>query len=772
VSVPVAAVVAVVLIGAGWLVYQAPRGTTVPGNTIEQATEEIMSDPVLVGAGPLVRAVRVGVEQGGQLPVVDASTGTAAGSLTGADAAKARGHRHVLQRYGYPAGVRRTISLTFDDGPAPAYTPQLLDLLSREHVPATFFDVGTAMVNNPDMVRREAREGHLVANHSLTHANLSLSSDWRARTELVVTDSTIRDLTGRQTPIVRLPYEGDDEGSTQEAIKGILRAQGLGYVVASHDFDSLDWYHAARGRLEDIPLPTLDGSNLTVLLHDGGGNRRLTVAYTAKLIAAARAQGYTFTTMATSQAGLVPPSGPVAATRRDRTAATLAAGLLAWPGRVLDGLFIAALGSVVLSAGFSVLSLVRTLRRRRRPYPPVEEWNASVAVVLAAFNEEAVIRRTLEHILASTHPLTDVVVVDDGSTDRTAAIVDAMTHDHPQLRLIRQRNTGKSGALNRGLRTVTADVVVTMDADTVLTPDTVGNLVRHFAVDPDGRLGAVAGVVRVGNRTRNLLTRWQALEYLTQIGVERSAHDALRAIAIVPGACAAWRREAVLGVGGYSHDTLAEDCDLTLSLHRAGWRITQDDEALAFTEAPEDVDGLLAQRIRWSYGTLQAVVKHRDMLMRPRYRMLGLLVLPNYLLSIVLPLVFLPLTTLMAYLLVRTEGWGALAWYAVVFTGAHLVVATVAVFVMRESPRHLVMVPVYRLVFEPLRAYLVYNSALMAVKGIRAGWNKLERTGQLDAAVAETVVVPQPDELVADAVVTMTIDLRRSTVLLGEGARR
>jgi biofilm PGA synthesis N-glycosyltransferase PgaC len=231
--------------------------------------------------------------------------------------------------------------------------------------------------------------------------------------------------------------------------------------------------------------------------------------------------------------------------------------------------------------------------------------------------------------------------VDDGSTDQTAAIVDAMTLEHPRLRLIRQLNTGKSGALNRGILAMDADVVVTLDADTVLAPQTVGNLARHFAVDRDGRLGAVAGVIRVGNRTRNLLTRWQALEYLTQIGVDRSAHDAFGAIVIVPGACAAWRRKAVLAAGGYSHETLAEDCDLTLSLHRAGWRVTQDDEAVAYTEAPEDVDGLLAQRTRWSYGTMQAIFKHRDLLLRPRWGWLGMLVLPTYVLSIVMPLLFL-----------------------------------------------------------------------------------------------------------------------------------
>ena len=775
----VASIVGLGLLGSQ--VYAVPVpvarvGVEVSDADLEAIGAEVTARPLVVGVGPLVRAVRL-ERDGPTVRIADTTTGAPLGDLGRDDAARVRGHRYVVQRYGYAPGLRRTISLTFDDGPDPRYTPRLLDLLSREHAPATFFGVGEAMVKYPDLVRREAREGHLVAGHSMTHPDLSTVPAWRAHAELVGADRTIRALAGRHSPLIRLPYEGDGEQETVEAVVGALRAQSLGYVVASHDVDSLDWYHAAIGsRVESMALPQFDGENLPVLMHDGGGRRDLTLAYAAKLIAAAKAAGYTFTTMAVSQEGVLPGSGAdsgpgsgsVPVTRADRLAAFTASVLLAWPERVLDVLFLAALGTVGVNTLFAGLSLIRAARRRHTGFPPPERCGIRTAVVLAAFNEETVIRRTLEHILASDYPLTEIVVVDDGSSDRTAAIVDAMTLEHPRLRLIRQLNTGKARALNRGILSVDADVVATMDADTVLQPQTVGRLVRHFAVDPDGRLGAVAGVVRVGNRSCNLLTRWQAMEYLTQIGVERSAHDVLGAIAIVPGACAAWRREAVLAAGGYSPDTLAEDCDLTLGLHRTGWRVTQDDEALAFTEAPEDVDGLLAQRTRWSYGTMQAVFKHRDLLLRPRYGWLGMLVLPTYVLSILMPLVFLPLTTVMAYLLVSTDGWGALGEYAAVFTGAQVVVTSVAVLVMRESPRHLLMVPIYRVIFEPLRAYLVYTSAGKAVKGIRAGWNKLERSGRLDSAVGLDSAVAGPEEepedvvLPPDAPPTLTIDLRRS----------
>jgi len=718
------------------------------------ATDERLGPPLtsdttgqqvpVVGQGPLVRVLQVH-RDGGQVSGFDPSTEAVVTTFTRADRQRIGSSAYVIQRFGYSPTAQRTISLTFDDGPDLRWTPELLNLLSAERVPATFFATGTMIARNPEIFQREVREGHAVANHSLTHVDVSTTSNSRARLELTLTDHVIRAVTGKEVGYVRLPYAGDDEKSTQSAIEGMLRSQRYGYLVASQDFDSDDWRYASHELTGEMPLPTLNGQNVTVLLHDGGGTtREVTIDYVTRLIAYAKSRGYTFTTMPQVQPELADQVLDVKATIWDKITLNLVQVWFVWPSVLLRMLFVIAVTFVVvIGLGNCVIAAIRRRRRTSIVWPSPSESHMPVSVVLAAYNEEQIIARTLRSVLASRYPLAEVIVVNDGSSDRTTEKVMEVARHDPRIHVIEQQNTGKPGALNAGLSKASSEIIVTLDADTLLTPETIGRLVRHLAADTTGRLGAVAGVVRVGNRRRNLLTRWQALEYLTQIGVERAAQDVMGAISIVPGACAAWRKAAIQEVGGYTEVTLAEDCDLSLSLHRAGWRVTQDDEALAFTEAPENVDALLDQRTRWTFGSLQAIWKHRDLLFRSRYGLLGWYTLPQYALAIILPIVFLPFVAFMGIRTAQEQGIQVVLYYFLLFMLAHLIVAAVGIGLMREKWRHLWMVPIYRIVYEPLRAYLLYTAVYMAVRGVRAGWKKLARTGGLDAGL---VTVHQPEQ--------------------------
>jgi peptidoglycan-N-acetylglucosamine deacetylase len=691
-----------------------------------------------VGAGPLIRVLKVRVV-GGQKVGFEPFTGKAVVTLAGADAELAGKAPYVLQRFGYSVAAKKTISMTFDDGPDPKITPELLNVLSANKTPATFFVVGKSAAKNPAIVAREVREGHAVGVHTLTHPDISSEPVWREHLELDATARVLRAITGQQAGFWRMPFQGVDEESQQDTIDGILRAQQLGYTLANYDHDTDDWRveGAAGGRGSQIPLPNLNGDkNITMLMHDAGGaNRQWTVDYVKRLIPYAKAHGYTFHTMPQVDPALAAGIHPVRPTGADYATLYLVKALLVWPGGLVSVLFVIAMLMVVLVGfGNAALSWMRSRRRRRIVFPGAQEINLPTSVVLAAFNEEPVIARTLRSILTSDYPILEVIVVDDGSSDGTADEVRAVIAEDSRVVLLRQPNTGKAHALNNGVAIAEGDFVVTLDADTIMDSATVTNMMRHFALDASGRLGAVAGVVRVGNRRTNLLTRWQALEYLTQIGVERSAQDALGAISIIPGACAAWRKTAILDAGGYSNITLAEDCDLALTLHQMGWKVTQDDEALAFTEAPENVDDLLAQRTRWTFGTLQAIWKHRGMMFRRRYGALGWFVMPNYVLSVAMPVIFLPFIVVMGWLAAQQQGPGVLVEYFVLFVIAHVIIAAVAVRLMGESYKHLLMVPIYRLVYEPLRAYLLYTSVFLAIKGGRMGWNKLVRTGSMDTA--------------------------------------
>src|SRR6202012_1075663 len=207
----------------------------------------------------------------------------------------------------------------------------------------------------------------------------------------------------------------------------------------------------------------------------------------------------------------------------------------------------------------------------------------------------------------------------------TAEVVRKAFADEPRVTLMSFENSGKARALNRGLAKAHGDVVVALDADTLFPSDTLAKLARWFG---DARVGAVAGNALVGNR-RNLITRWQALEYVTAQNLERRALAALGAVTVVPGAVGAWRRTALEELGGFPSATLAEDQDLTMAVQAAGWRVEFDPDARAYTEAPETVGGLLKQRFRWSFGTLQCLWKHRSAMFSFKRPILGFVALPQ-----------------------------------------------------------------------------------------------------------------------------------------------
>jgi biofilm PGA synthesis N-glycosyltransferase PgaC len=648
-------------------------------------------------------------------------------------------HPYVIDSYGQPADHQ--LMLTFDDGPDARFTPQLLDLLSKEGVPATFFTVGSNIVKHPALFQRTVREGHMVGNHTMFHSDFWAHDDTYNREAIIGTDRVMRATDNYATRLFRIPT-GDPENNTL----ALLQAQQLGFLHINMDLDTRDW-DVTPG--EPLQVPELDGKGHIVLVHDGGGDRTATINMLKTLIPKAKAQGYTFTTL---QPLLHPEYLPQRTTPEVGDHVTLATyvGTLVAPNVIITWLFWFGIGSLtILTFLYVVLALINNQRQKRRRWDaiPEQDW-PFVSVVLPVYNEEPVIEKTLAALRASDYPRFEVLAINDGSTDNTLTVLNSYAKTWPQLRVLNQPNRGKSEASNNGILHSRGEVIVTLDGDTLFEPQTIRMFARHFCETSPGKkhlsshkhlagkkLGAVAGHVKVGNR-RNLLTAWQSLEYLSGICVTRMAEGLMGAISIVPGACSAWRREALIQAGGYSTDTLAEDADLTLSLKRLGYTIAQENMAVAWTEAPMTVTGLAKQRLRWTYGNIQTIYKHRGMIFNARYGALGLLTLPYALLSVIVPLIFMPMTIVVAAINLAHGEWEAIAIFAVFVAGTHLIISTVAIIMVREDPRHLLMVPIYRLIYEPLRAYVIFGATLQALRGRVVGWYRPERTNSVILAVA------------------------------------
>jgi cellulose synthase/poly-beta-1,6-N-acetylglucosamine synthase-like glycosyltransferase len=350
-----------------------------------------------------------------------------------------------------------------------------------------------------------------------------------------------------------------------------------------------------------------------------------------------------------------------------------------------------------------------------------------VTIVVPAYNEEVVIERAVRSLLASDYPNFDVIVVDDGSTDRTAEIVLRLELD--RLRLVRQDNAGKAAALNTGVDLTGSDIVVMVDGDTLFERDTLRRLIAMFA-DPE--VAAASGNTKVGNR-QGLLGRWQHIEYVIGFNLDRRMYEVLQCTPTVPGAVGAFRRDTLLEVGGVPRDTLAEDTDLTLAIGRKGRRVVYAEHARAWTEAPSTLSALWRQRYRWSFGTMQAVWKHKGALftLDRRQRRIGRRALPYMLLFQILLPVVAPLIDLFAlYGLVFTSpGRTLIVWGA--FNLIQLGIAVFAFTLDREPLRPLWALPLQQFVYRQLMYLVIIESSVSALKGVRSGWKHLPRTGDV-----------------------------------------
>ncbi|GGV07999.1 bi-functional transferase/deacetylase [Streptomyces filipinensis] len=620
----------------------------------------------------------------------------------------------------------RTIALTFDDGPDPVWTPRILDVLRRNHVHATFFVVGTQVVAHPELLRRIVAEGHQIGIHTFTHPDLARLAPWQRSLELRETQLAVAGAAGVTTALLRPPYSSQNDALDDADWSVLKQADAAGYVTVLSTQDAEDWQRPGARRILANATPHGHFGQI-LLMHDAGGDRSQTVTALSALIPRLKARGFRFATVgaAVGMAGPVQHAGLGVHLQGMALIKVLHAGDRAvW----LLGVLMYTAGALSVLRAAVVLIAARRhrrLRSRSRSWgPPVTE---PVSVIVPAYNESAGIEAAVRSLLASDHPV-EVIVVDDGSTDGTADLVEAL--HLPGVRVVRQRNAGKPAALNTGLAAATCELVVMVDGDTVFEPGTVRTLVQPFA---DPRVGAVSGNAKVVNRG-GLLGRWQHIEYVVGFNLDRRLFDLAECMPTVPGAVGAFRRRALLALGGVSDVTLAEDTDLTMALCRAGWRVVYEESAVAWTEAPASLNALWRQRYRWCYGTLQAMWKHRGALVqRGAAGKLGRRGLVYLLLFQVLLPLLAPVVDIFAV-------YGLLFLDPVRITGLWLgfllLQLAMGLYAFRldgERPGPLWSLPLQQFVYRQLMYLVVIQSVFTAVSGSRLRWQRMERYGSLQA---------------------------------------
>jgi len=668
------------------------------------------------------------------------------------------------------------VAITFDDGPDPQWTPKILDILKQEHATATFFLIGREAETYNSLTERVFREGHEIGNHTFTHPDISNLSNFFVELELNLTERLFASRLGIRTILFRPPYSVDAEPDTEDQVRPLEISEKKGYLTIGDKNDPNDWRETPpeRRSAEEIASSVL--ANLPpctakdprhcgniILLHDGGGDRRETVRALPMIIAGIRAKGLQIVSagdlLHQSRAEIMPP---LSAT--ERWAARLT-GLGFWLFDAVQKFIVLVFflgdllmtGRLLFVGGFAIYDRVR----QRNEVRPLERdfHRTRVAVLIPAYNEEKVIERTIRAALRSSYRNLRVIVIDDGSKDKTLQVAQSCfprEEASGRLLILTKPNAGKAEALNFGLRRLDPDeeIFVGIDADTVIVRDAIALLVPHFR---NPRVGALAGNAKVGNRV-NLWTRWQALEYITSQNFERRALNTLGAVSVVPGAIGAWRVSAVREAGGYHTDTVAEDADLTMALLRNGYRVEYEDRALAYTEAPVNASGLMRQRFRWSFGILQAVFKHRGAFARKG--VLGWVALPNIVVfQILLPLVS-PFIDIMFAL--------AAVWYfvqkhyhpestdpasfqrLVIFFAAFLIIdfitSAIAFALERSTPDTredtwlLSQVWLQRFAYRQLFSVVLFKTLKRAASGEPFAWDKLERTAAVTYEESEDSV--------------------------------
>lgn len=647
----------------------------------------------------------------------------------------------------YKGQNNNNIAITFDDGPDPYLTDQVLNILKDKSTKATFYLVGANAAKYPEIVKRIVREGHQIGNHSYSHAALSSLNDQAIKDEIQETQNILKQITGEYPKFVRTPFND----SPYHVVKGDVRVakivQELGLIVSEFDTDPKDWQ--IDKTWQEIYAQSTANANSQLLLHDAGKVEEKQALLNAlpKIIDHFKEKNIE---MVTTNVLYNNTESKIVDNTLDIKSYLTPSFILTKTKAVTDSIVF---WLTVLSLFFLILIRILWVIQVNKKDKVFNPYTPPVSIIIPSFNEENVCIATVESLIAQNYPEYEIVFVDDGSKDRSYEILKIKYILNRKIKIYKKENAGKASALNFGINKAKHDIVILVDADTQFKKNSIHNLVRHFQ---DPKIGAVAGNVQVGNDyftqldngvvnpKFNLLTIFQRIEYITSQNFFREAFELVNIITIVSGAIGAYRKSAIFEVGGISTDTLAEDGNLSFDVLKNGWKIVYERNAISLTEAPENIRSLFKQRIRWAFGNIQVLWKNRRIMFNPKSGWLGMVAMP-FAWNCFIGLVITPFITFTIFgyatyefifigkLTADSKMILAVVFWYIMFMLIELVVAFLAIYrdPSKSKYRLLPFFFLYTLAF-PFFLFIVSIQVLLKIfKGTPQTWGHLDRTGSV-----------------------------------------
>ena len=402
------------------------------------------------------------------------------------------------------------------------------------------------------------------------------------------------------------------------------------------------------------------------------------------------------------------------------------AGLIAYEGYTLleSPTRIILLWAMTISFWSTMLFVpMAVLSKYREDIQPDVKSYPKISVIIPAYNEEKVIANTIEGLLETKYPKKEIIFVDDGSTDNTLKIA---SEYKDQIKVLHKENGGKATALNYGIQYSTGEIIVIVDADTIIGRQSLKEIVKGFEVNE--HVAAVAGNIKVRNKM-NLITKCQALEYITGIQIVRRAFDVFGSITIVPGALGAFKRSYLTEAGAYGKDTIVEDFDQTIKLLKAGLITQGSAKATAYTEAPNTLRDFIAQRKRWYRGNIQVLKRHSDALTNPRFGYLQKLSLPYLFLGMVVTPIVGFTSAINAILGIILGDWWYVLQVSVIFTIVHYMMTSLALRIDGEDQKLLGYAGFLVFGYKQLTDFLLLKAIIEQLRNRKATWTSAKRIG-------------------------------------------